>query len=60
MECEEGSEDTIQEKEIPCSSEKMSLLDISGYTENDDISDDKQMTDKRKASGVINRYCKEE
>ena len=40
MDCDEGSESTIQEKEIPCSSEKMSLLDISDYTEDEDISDD--------------------
>ena len=58
---------------------KMSLLDISDYTEDEDISDDtkytlinnrhppkgfkfpaRQSKDKRKASGVINRYCKEE
>ena len=42
MECDEGSEDTKQEKDIPCSSEKMSLLDISDYTDNEDISDDKK------------------
>ena len=79
MECDKGSEDTKQKKEIPHSSEKMSLLDISDYTENEDISDDakyvlinnrhppkgfkfpaRQSKDKRKASGVINRYCKEE
>ena len=40
MECDEGSEDTKQKKEIPCSSKKMSLLDISDYTEDEDISDD--------------------
>ena len=79
MDCDEGSESTIQEKEIPCSSEKMSLLDISDYTEDEDISDDtkyalinnrqppkgfkfpaRQSKDKRKPSGVVNRYCKEE
>ena len=40
MECEEVPTDTKQEKEKSCSSETMSLLDISHYTENKHISDD--------------------
>ena len=79
MECEEVPTDMKQEKERSCSSETMSLLDISHYTENKHISNDtkyalmhnrhppkgfkflaRQSKDKRKSSGVINRYCKEE
>ena len=40
MECEEVPTDMKQEKEKSCSSETMSLLDISHYTENKHISDD--------------------